>query len=628
MHTYDNQFAIDNVYGHATNLLGKFSLQAGGIHLDFGCGFGRIAEALRDRLGLRYIGLDILEAGLDSLKERGFEVMFFNLHDPDAGVAILNEWLPKDVPIVSMSCLDTLEHLAEPEKAVGLLRRIAGLCSCPLVISVPNAAHRDIGLKLLAGQFEYTESGLLDHTHFQYFTERSLTDRMASQGWHEAYRNDVLLEVSDQNFPPNQPLLSSGTPINALLRYLRRQIDGADTVNQFVRTYLPAAPRKLPAAAEEITPFLTVVTRTQGQRIEMLRETLLCLSAQTCQDFEVLVIGHKLTLEQQLHVERVIADLHAVLRERTRLIKVDRGERAAPLNSAFESARGQYVSMLDDDDLVFGHWVESFKTLHQTNPGKLLRSTAILQTWDTITVGDHQLVTRSKSGYSPEYPERFDLFDHLVQNRSPFNSLAFPRSIYRDLGFRFDETLTTAEDWDFIIRISPITGVACTSQITCVYRRWENLSNSHTMHDLDEWHTNYQHTLRKIDATPLILPVGYTRKIREILLEVNRLRQGPVPCDLPYIELQHSRTEVEYLEALRSRLYALVNSRSWRYTTIVRYSMKIFTGKKTLPEMRIWCFSARELEDLIAHIENSRTWKYTSMLRKLLASMRKLVSRL
>ena len=69
-HPYDNAFAADNVYGHAVELIQGFGLQPGGIHLDFGCGFGGIAETIRDRLGLRYVGLDILEEGLDSLKAR------------------------------------------------------------------------------------------------------------------------------------------------------------------------------------------------------------------------------------------------------------------------------------------------------------------------------------------------------------------------------------------------------------------------------------------------------------------------------------------------------------------------------------------------------------------------------
>lgn len=621
-HPYDNDFAPDNVYGHAAHLLGKFDLPRGGIHLDFGCGFGSIAETVRDELGLRYIGLDILETGLDSLKQRGFEVLYFDLFDPDAGCELLDKWLPPGVPVVSISCLDTMEHLPEPEKALGLLRRVAGKYGCPLVLSVPNVGHRDIGFRLLASKFEYTESGLLDHTHYQYFTEETLTDRMARQGWHEAYRNDVLMEASDQNFPPDQPLLSGGTPINSMLRYLRGQAGSTDTVNQFVRVYLPSAPVRNDNDVDTDVPFLTVVTRTQGQRIASLRETLLCLSAQSDQDFEVLIVGHSLTLDQQLRVERVIADQHASMRAKTRLVKVDQGERAAPLNAAFAEARGRYVAMLDDDDLVFGHWLETFKQLHARNPGKLLRATAVSQKWDKIPWDGTELATRCKSGFKAEYPESFDLFDHLIENRSPLHSLAFPRSVYHDLGFRFDETLTTAEDWDFIIRTAPITGVAESKEITCVYRRWENVTNSATMHDEHEWKTNYQHTLRKVDSIPLLLPVGYTRRVRELMHEVDRLRGGYTQYHAPDGSTSLTKTEADYLEALRWRLHELTHSRSWRYTAWIRNFRSFLAGRKPA-EIRIWRYTVHDLEYLIHSIENSSTWRYTSILRGLRSSTRK-----
>ena len=621
-HPYDNQFAADNVYGHAATLLEKFSFPNGGIHLDFGCGFGSIAETLRDQLGLRYVGLDILEEGLDSLKARGFEVMFFNLFDPEAGIDLLEQWLPRDVEVVSMSFLDTMEHLAEPDKAMDLLRRIAGKYGCPLVLSVPNVGHRDIGFKMLAARFEYTESGLLDQTHYQYFTEETLTARMSAKGWHEAYRNDVLMEVSDQNFPADQPLLSAGTPINSLLKHIRSQVDRNDTVNQFVRVYLPAAPLHEKPSVDGARPFLTVVTRTQGKRIASLRETLLCLSAQSDQDFEVLVVGHMLTLEQQLAVERVISDLHASMRAKTRLVKVDQGERAAPLNCAFARARGSYVAMLDDDDLVFGHWVETFKSLHENNPGKMLRSTAVSQDWDKIPCGDNELATRCKSGYKAQYPEAFDLFDHLIENRSPLHSLAFPLSLYHDLGFRFDETLTTAEDWDFIVRASPLSGVVSTGEVTCVYRRWENVASSSTIHEQHEWTTNYHHTLRKVDALPLLLPAGYTRRLRELLHEVDRLRREPTQYHLSEIDPSATRTEADYLEALRWRLDELITSNSWTYTAWPRKLWNKMAGRKT-PKIMIWRYSVHDLEYLIAQIESSRSWRYTSFLRGFKSSIRK-----
>ena len=42
-------------------------------------------------------------------------------------------------------------------------------------------------------------------------------------------------------------------------------------------------------------PLLTCIMRTQGKRREALEEILLCLSAQTCHDFEFIIIPHKVS---------------------------------------------------------------------------------------------------------------------------------------------------------------------------------------------------------------------------------------------------------------------------------------------------------------------------------------------
>jgi 2-polyprenyl-3-methyl-5-hydroxy-6-metoxy-1,4-benzoquinol methylase len=67
--------------------------------------------------------------------------------------------------------LDVLEHMAEPEKflqcAVNYLKP-GGF----ILISVPNIAHWSVRFQLLFGFFEYTNRGLLDRTHLQFFNRR------------------------------------------------------------------------------------------------------------------------------------------------------------------------------------------------------------------------------------------------------------------------------------------------------------------------------------------------------------------------------------------------------------------------------------------------------------------------
>jgi len=74
--------------------------------------------------------------------------------------------------------LDVLEHMAEP---IPFLERCSKILSenGSILISVPNIAHWSVRLPLLFGQFNYTERGILDKTHLQFFTRKSLRKSLA-----------------------------------------------------------------------------------------------------------------------------------------------------------------------------------------------------------------------------------------------------------------------------------------------------------------------------------------------------------------------------------------------------------------------------------------------------------------
>lgn len=623
---YDNAYAVDNVYGHVVSLLAGLKRTPGGIHLDFGCGFGRMAEVIREELGARYIGVDIDSEALDHLKARGFETMFVDLTDPDAALALLNEYLPKDAPLESMSIVDTLEHLSEPAKSLKALRQLSVEHACPLVVSVPNFGHRDIALRLITGKFQYTESGLLDHTHRTYFIDQSLNNFMKGNGLHEIACKDVLLKHSDQAFPRDLAVVASGTPLNELLTSIRGCSDQFAETNQFVRMYVGSVPGVTPSLYDSAHPerhrepyFLTVVTRTQGKRIAELREALLCLMAQEEQDFHVLVIGHDLDVERQLSVEAVLADLPVHFQPRVELVRIHGGSRARPLNEAFQRAKGRYVAMFDDDDLVFGHWVKVFKQLAGSNPGQLLRAACVTQEWRRIVGQQGQTLSVTAAGpFLARYPDTFDLIDHLVENRTPLHSLAFPRSLFSDLGIRFDESLTTAEDWDFIVRVAPLAGVATSKELTCVYRRWENGEHSASLHDQEEWMHNYRTTLKKLDSAPILLPAGSTRKLRNMAQEIGMLREEVRRLSNAPVrpELMKDEGHDQYEEALRWRLHELIQSKSWRYTAPMR-KVRSMLGGRTLDidSLQLWRMTGKDLEHLIELIENSRSFKFTAPLR-------------
>lgn len=78
-------------------------------------------------------------------------------------------------------CADVLEHLRDPglalDRLIPLLR-----AGGRIFVSIPNVGYAGIIAGLLAGEFAYRPTGLLDQTHFRFFTRRSLLDLLREHG--------------------------------------------------------------------------------------------------------------------------------------------------------------------------------------------------------------------------------------------------------------------------------------------------------------------------------------------------------------------------------------------------------------------------------------------------------------
>lgn len=598
---YDYDFWDGSTYARALGLLERtIGMQAspGALVLDLACGAGALATAVSRVLGATYLGIDGDESFRSSVEKRGGEFARVDLDVPR------EEMLDQLRSVIGMRrvcavvMLDGLEHMVRHDDVLGALRELAHEHDAPVVLSVPNVAHRDVGLKLMMGRWDYTDAGLLDQTHVRFYTELSLRNSLAMSGLHVVDRDDVILESSDQAFPEVHPVLQRRTTIRLFLDMVRQVAENTSAINQFV-WLCHSGPRHVPVhSGPSDEPFLSVLIRTRGRRLHELRETLLCLLAQSSADFEVLLLLHGAGEATRSAIGDLLAEFPPGLTSNMRVVNVHGGTRARPLNVGFEQAAGRYVAVLDDDDHVMAHWVETFKNLEEEAAGRLIRARCATQGAEVLTVRG-RAGSSATSMLSLPYDAEFSLLAHLIDNQTPFMSVAFPRGVFGHLGLRFDESLSTTEDWDFLLRSASLVGVHDSPEITAIYRRWSNSPASHTDHRQSEWVSNRSAIDRKMDVQPILLPPGEARALRE------RLLAPPVP-----VAPDPARAQAEFLRGRELALHevlALLGSRSWRITRPIRVLGWIRGRPVRLQDLLT--ADQRSLEDMAAGIRSSRSWR-------------------
>lgn len=268
---------------------------------------------------------------------------------------------------------------------------------------------------------------------------------------------------------------------------------------------------------EDTPHFITVAIRTQGKRIQELQEALLCLNAQTFTDFDICIVGHNIEAEDEKAVIGLVEMQPRWLKDKIEYSHVCGGSRSRPLNYAFGRSQSDYITILDDDDLVFDNWLEVFHTVALQNWGMIIYSYVFTQDWRVFESGSGRRHLEATKAPVAEYCDDYNYVLQLDTNHCPIMGLAYPRYSFSDFGLRFDESLTTTEDWDYLLRAAALCGVANTSEATSIYRLWKNAENSASLHKKIEWDKNRTRVIRKIGESPYLLPGSSAEEVTALI---------------------------------------------------------------------------------------------------------------
>lgn len=132
--------------------------------LDVGCAEGKLSERMK------LTGCEIV--GIESDKDSG-----------QIAQKVCREVIHEDVELLELSdeyekyfdfiiFADVLEHLKDPLNTLIRLKRYLK-DDGSIIVSLPNIANWRIRLKLLCGNFDYQEKGILDKTHLRFFNEKT-----------------------------------------------------------------------------------------------------------------------------------------------------------------------------------------------------------------------------------------------------------------------------------------------------------------------------------------------------------------------------------------------------------------------------------------------------------------------
>jgi GT2 family glycosyltransferase/tetratricopeptide (TPR) repeat protein len=206
------------------------------------------------------------------------------------------------------------------------------------------------------------------------------------------------------------------------------------------RQKLPMSSREANRETPEGAPLVSVIMPTHN-RPQQLQRAVASVLAQTCQDFEIIVIN-----DAGCEVEPELAGLNAAGRITYVRHAVNRGL-AAARNTGLKLARGKYIAYLDDDDRYLPDHLETLISVLETHNERA----AYTDAWRVHEQRqeDQYVETNRDIPYSYD----FDAARLLISNYFPVLTVMHERACLETAGM-FDESLTSHEDWDLWIRIS------------------------------------------------------------------------------------------------------------------------------------------------------------------------------
>jgi glycosyltransferase involved in cell wall biosynthesis len=187
--------------------------------------------------------------------------------------------------------------------------------------------------------------------------------------------------------------------------------------------------------AGEVSPLFSVIVPVYN-RATVLEPALRSVLAQSCQDFEIVVVDDGSKDDPK-------AVIDAIADPRIRYIRQDNRGGSAARNLAIDSARGKFIAPLDSDDVFLPHHLETMK--------RLMAGTG-------NTVGYARMIVDRGDGHTMIKPPRAiapgeHMATYLMCDRGFVPTITVVVESETARRVRYDEQLPFAQDMDFALRL-------------------------------------------------------------------------------------------------------------------------------------------------------------------------------
>ena len=191
--------------------------------------------------------------------------------------------------------------------------------------------------------------------------------------------------------------------------------------------------------------FSVVVPAFNAERT--VEATLRSVLAQTCGDFEVIVVDDGSTDATALRVQGLRND------PRIRLLSQPNAGLPAAYNAGIVATRGRFVSFLDSDDLWLPSYLTSMGEALDANPAAGFAYTDAWVWHESVHRFGRQTIMASVNPPATAPESARDLFRHLVARNFIYGSATVRRSLFAEVGM-YNPELRAAEDWELWLRMA------------------------------------------------------------------------------------------------------------------------------------------------------------------------------